>query len=301
MTPLLSRLLIIGLIILMLVGLSGYFLYQKISPYLSMVNNMVTPVVPTSPDQPKLQNIKFGNICAVDDGEKADGKDATPNLSQDLSKAYTMMDSFGVASNDMIIAWGEYVEGLSQEGQLGNVARAIRVIKIPSLAYLTTALWAMGHMYSCSATDESGRTPCIDLNLWPSLQTKTKLDTLTNHYIREIITEKTTTTEESMILEWALWDPGNLIIRSTDTTNGATALITTRDSTWRESYTIESTKMTAHMIENPDCSGTAEIQSREDDGLTIDISMQWSLSGDKTTGTFTSRSSDPVLATSFSW
>lgn len=140
MTPLLSRLLIIGLIILMLVGLSGYFLYQKISPYLSMVNNMVTPVVPTSPDQPKLQNIKFGNICAVDDGEKADGKDATPNLSQDLSKAYTMMDSFGVASNDMIIAWGEYVEGLSQEGQLGNVARAIRVIKIPSLAYLTTAL-----------------------------------------------------------------------------------------------------------------------------------------------------------------
>ena len=59
--------------------------------------------------------------------------------------------------------------------------------------------------------------------------------------------------------------------------------------------------MTANMIENADCSGTAEIQTREDDGETVDISMKWSLSGGKTTGTLTSRGSDPILNTSFSW
>ena len=59
--------------------------------------------------------------------------------------------------------------------------------------------------------------------------------------------------------------------------------------------------MTANMIENADCSGTAEIQTREDDGETLSISMKWSLSGDKTTGTLTSQSADPILTTSFSW
>jgi hypothetical protein len=59
--------------------------------------------------------------------------------------------------------------------------------------------------------------------------------------------------------------------------------------------------MTANMIENADCSGTAEIQTREDDGETIDISMKWSLSGGKTTGTLTSRSADSLLNKTFSW
>ena len=55
------------------------------------------------------------------------------------------------------------------------------------------------------------------------------------------------------------------------------------------------------MIENADCSGSAEIQTRDDDGETIDVSMKWSLSGNKTTGNLTSRSADPILSTTFSW
>jgi hypothetical protein len=118
MTTSLSKVLIIGLlIILIILGWGGYFLYQKISPYLSVASNIVTPVVPTSPNQQKPLNIKLGNICATDK-DKADGEKVTPNLSEDLSKAYVMMDSLGVANIDMMTAWSAYYEGLSQEAQL---------------------------------------------------------------------------------------------------------------------------------------------------------------------------------------
>jgi hypothetical protein len=59
--------------------------------------------------------------------------------------------------------------------------------------------------------------------------------------------------------------------------------------------------MTANIVENSDCSGTAEIRTREDDGQTVDITMKWSLSGNKTTGTLISQSSEPLLNTTFSW
>jgi hypothetical protein len=82
-----------------------------------MASNMVTPVIPISPNQPKYQNIKLGNICAADK-DKTDREAVTPNLSEDLSKAYVMMDSLGVANIDMMTAWSAYYEGLSQEAQL---------------------------------------------------------------------------------------------------------------------------------------------------------------------------------------
>ena len=164
MTTSLSKPLIIGLIILILLGSGGYFLYQKISPYLSIASNMVTPIVPTSPNQPKPQNIKLGNICAADEN-KSDGEKVTPNLSKDLSKAYVMVDSFGVANLDMMKAWSQYIESLSQEAQATQLAVTIRVIPIPNVAYTSTVFGAMGLMFSCSATDESGQTPCIEVNL----------------------------------------------------------------------------------------------------------------------------------------
>jgi hypothetical protein len=201
----------------------------------------------------------------------------------------------------MMTAWSAYYEGLSQEAQLTEWAISIKVIPISNIAYTSTVFGAMGLMFSCSATDESGQTPCIEVNLWPSLQTKTKLDATTNHYIREVISEKSNASRETLVLEGTLWDPGNMIIRSTEKDGKPSTIATTRDATWRESYTIESSKMTANMIENADCSGTAEIQTREDDGETLSISMKWSLSGGKTTGTLTSRGSDPILNTSFSW
>ncbi len=290
-----SRVSIISFIIVLLLLSGGYFSYQKMSPYLSMVDSMTTQVAP-----PRSSSIKLGNICAADT-TKSDGQNVTPSLSQDLSKAYVMMDSLGVAGIDMMTAWSKYIEGLSQEAQLSEVAKTIKVLPIPGMAHTTTALGSMGLMFSCSATDDAGQTQCVDLNLGPSMQTKTKLDATTNHYIREVLSEKSSTTGESLTLEGTLGDPGNIIIRSVDKNKQSSTLTTTRDSTGRESYTIESTKMTANLTENADCSGTAEIQTREDDGQTIDISMKWTLAGDKTTGTLTSRSVDPLLSTTFSW
>lgn len=303
MTTSLSKPLIIGIsigfVLLIFLGWGTYSLYQKASPYLSIMDNMTTQVAPTTSSRQASSNIKMWSICAADE-TKSDKEKVTPNLSQDLSKAYTMMDSLGVANLDMMTTWGKYLENLSQEAQIAQWAIGIRVIPIPNIAYTTTVLGSMGLMFSCSATDESGQTPCIELNLWPSLQTKTKLDAITNHYIREVISEKSTTTGESLIIEGTLGDPGNIIIRSIGK-EGPSTLTTTRDSTWWESYTIESTKLTARMIENADCSGSAEIQTRDDDGETIDVSMKWSLSGNKTTGNLTSRSADPILSTTFSW
>ena len=55
------------------------------------------------------------------------------------------------------------------------------------------------------------------------------------------------------------------------------------------------------MTEKSDCSGTAEIHLTEDGGKVIDISMNWQFSGEKTTGTITSKSTEPLLNTTFSW
>lgn len=129
-----------------------------------MASSIVTPVVPTSGSQKPSQPIRLGNICATDE-TKSDEEKVTPNISEDLSKAYVMMDSFGVANLDMMKAWSQYIESLSQEAQATQLAISIRVIPIPNVAYTSTVFGAMGLMFSCSATDESGQTPCIEVNL----------------------------------------------------------------------------------------------------------------------------------------
>ena len=200
-------------------------------------------------------------------------------------------------------SWNTEIDNTSNPAELmGKAAQVTQIGGVVTMTSMATAMNNLILMYACSADIDWGPNTCNDTAM-SLLGAKVETERgAQNTYTRTVTFPDDGKGSKVMTIEGEFSNPGNITIRSTGDGTEST-ISTTRDPlSGRETYSITSSKDgTIEIVENKDCSGTYRYNGMVHDDTSIDIDMSWTLSGDKTSGTLTAQSSDPLLNTSRTW
>lgn len=291
--------LIILVILVFIIG-RVYFAYkdsfEAIGNFADMVNNM--PVVE------KGDKVTIGNenVCnLVKDDERKSVLEADSSVVGEST--YPLVQSATVASNHMMEARRAYIDSLSMEEQAQHISDIV-IYNLPVGTALSSSLLPLLFIESCSVLGSGGEVACFEGVMDMGGDYVKRENSISNNtsYDR-VVSEgpsKDGPWEKKMELSGTLGDPRD--IKAISYEDGKVSNYTwLRDSSGTETHTATSEGLKYSMTEDKNCNGSMSIASVRDDGLEVNVEMEWTFDGSKTTGKLVSTGNQPFVNTTFSW